>query len=229
MSKKANYGIDAPGVVLGFALVGTIGLALAIFLSWWWLTLGAWGCWTAISMLRGSLHGKFVVRDRLLDGLAIEGAEKILDVGCGRGLLLLSAAKRLTTGKAVGVDIWQTKDQSGNKPETTLRNATLEGVSDKIELKTADARKLPFEDASFDAVISSLAIHNLPDAAGRADVIREIVRVLKPGGKLAIYDIFYTDDYVKSLTKLGLAEIRLSGRLNVFYKDAMLTAVKPAP
>jgi ubiquinone/menaquinone biosynthesis C-methylase UbiE len=229
MSEKANYGIDAPGIVLGFAAVGAVGLALALFFSRWWLALSAWGLWSAISMLRGSLHGKFTVRDRMLDGLSLDGGARILDVGCGRGLLLLGAAKRLTAGKAVGVDIWQTKDQSGNNPATTRRNAALEGVSDKIELVTADARKLPFEGASFDAVISSLAIHNVPDAAGRADSIREIARVLKPGGKLSIYDILgCTDEYAKSLAELGFADIRQSERLNVFYKDALLTAVKAA-
>lgn len=66
--------------------------------------------------------GKLRSRDRLLDGLALRGDETVLDVGCGRGLLLIGAAKRLTTGTAVGVDIWQTEDLSGNRPEATLES-----------------------------------------------------------------------------------------------------------
>jgi cyclopropane fatty-acyl-phospholipid synthase-like methyltransferase len=72
----------------------------------------------------------------------------VLDVGCGRGLLLIGAAKRLTTGKAVGVDIWQTEDLSGNRPEATLENARLERVAERVGVKDGDARRLPFADGT---------------------------------------------------------------------------------
>jgi cyclopropane fatty-acyl-phospholipid synthase-like methyltransferase len=67
-------------------------------------------------MIWDSKVGKLWARDRLLDGLELRGDETVLDVGCGRGLLLIGAAKRLTTGKAPGVDIWQAEDLSGNLP-----------------------------------------------------------------------------------------------------------------
>ncbi len=72
------------------------------------------------------------------------------------------AAQRLPRGRAVGVDVWSTKDQSGNAEQVTRQNAELEGVADRVELHTADMRKLPFDDGSFDVVVSSLAIHNVP-------------------------------------------------------------------
>src|SRR5437660_1447109 len=80
--------------------------------------------------------------------------EAVLDVGCGRGLLLNAAARRLTTGKAVGVDLWQNADLSNNRPEATLENARLEGVADRVQVKDGDARQLPFADAVFDVVVS---------------------------------------------------------------------------
>jgi ubiquinone/menaquinone biosynthesis C-methylase UbiE len=87
------------------------------------------------------------------------------------------------------VDVWSAKDQSGNAEQVTHRNAALEGVADRIELHTADMRRLPFDDGSFDVVVSSLAIHNVPGAGERAKALREAARVLKQGGKLAIADI----------------------------------------
>src|SRR4051794_13314820 len=136
-----------------------------------------------------TLRGKFVVWAELLDGLNLRGDERILDLGCGRGAVLLMAAQHLTSGRAVGVDLWRGVDQSGNSEEATRRNAVAEGVAERVELHTADVTALPFEDNSFDVVVSSLAIHNIGGRAGREKAIDEAVRVLRPGGRLLIADI----------------------------------------
>src|SRR5262249_24546044 len=100
-----------------------------------------------------SRRGKFVVWAKLLDQLNLLGDERILDIGCGRGAVLLMAAQHLATGRAVGIDLWKRGDQSGNSFESTLRNATAEGVADRIDLHTAEMTALPFEDDSFDLVL----------------------------------------------------------------------------
>ena len=77
----------------------------------------------------------------------------------------------------------------GNRPEATLENATREGVSDRVGIQTADMGQIPFPDATFDVVVSCWAVHNLYDPKERGQAVREIVRVLKPGGVALIKDI----------------------------------------
>jgi SAM-dependent methyltransferase len=148
--------------------------------------------------------GKFAVWADLLDRLELKGDERLLDIGCGRGAVLLMAAQRLPRGRAVGVDIWSTMDQSGNAERVTRENAALEGVADRVELHSADMRDLPFGNGSFDVVVSSLAIHNVSGAGERARALREAARVLEKNGKLAIADIRYTRAYASELEACGL-------------------------
>ena len=72
---------------------------------------------------------KFRARDALLNAVSWRGDEQVLDVGCGHGLLLIGAAKRLSSGRATGIDIWQDVDQANNSAAATRRNAELESVS----------------------------------------------------------------------------------------------------
>ena len=144
---------------------------------------------TGLLMLLYAKWGKFRHRDMMLNMLRWRGDERVLDVGTGRGLLLIGAARRLTTGRGTGIDVWSTKDLSGNSLSRTQANIDVEGVQDKVNIKSDDARKLSFPDASFDVVLSNLCIHNIPASDGRAQACREIARVLKPGGTALISDL----------------------------------------
>jgi ubiquinone/menaquinone biosynthesis C-methylase UbiE len=117
--------------------------------------------------------------------------------------LLIGAAKRLTTGRAVGIDIWSTKDLSGNAIAGTQANIEMEGVTDKVELRTEDASQMSFPDGSFDVVVSNLCIHNIPKRAGRDQACREIARVLRPGGMAVISDYKLTKKYAAVFAGLG--------------------------
>lgn len=131
--------------------------------------LGVWGLVAGAQaglMVRSSRVGKLRERDRLLDELSWRGDEWVLDVGGGRGLLLIGAAKRLTTGRAIGLDLWRRQDQPGNDPAATMANAQAEGVAERVELRDGDARQLPFGNQTFDLVVSSMALHNIPGAGG---------------------------------------------------------------
>ena len=213
-----NYGIDAPLVVRNLLIVGTLGLISLItrLLGVWsghddiaviarplmvaGLTCGAMGLW----MLYDSKIGKMREREKYLDKIAWRGDERVLDVGCGLGLFLIGAAKRLSTGRAVGIDKWQQEDLSNNSAAGALNNAMIEGVAEKVEVHTGDARKLPFDDASFDVVLSSMALHNIYNAGERQTTVREIARVLKSDGHLLIMDVLHTRKYAAILRDAGL-------------------------
>jgi arsenite methyltransferase len=223
---SADYGLDAPAVVRRMFSRGgwcvAIGLALyfinraeypepaARLLS----VLGSIGVtFLAVGsfMVWSSRVGKLRLRDRLLDSLDLKGEEKILDVGCGRGLLLIGAAKRLKSGKATGIDIWSSEDLSGNTADATKQNAKIEGVSDRVRVENGDARKLVYPESHYDVVMSSLAIHNISERDERNQAIREMCRVLKPGGKVLIFDIFRTGEYAQVLRDCGASDVTLSG------------------
>jgi arsenite methyltransferase len=239
---RANYGIDAPSVLrnlggggLAAILVGSIiymlrenlprSLATSLANMGWWA--GSFMLLTALLMLWGSRVGKLRLRDKLIASLPWRGDERVLDVGCGHGLMLIAAAKRLTTGKAIGVDIWRREDQAGNSAAATLENVRAEGVQDRVELKAGDARQLPFESATFDVIVSSWALHNIYDRQERERAIREVARVLKPGGHLLIVDIKHTDEYARLLAESGLSDIERHGPNFLFVTPThWLTATK---
>jgi len=226
MRKRADYGIDAPRQVRGLAFFGV--LALLVGLGSWvlkrqtgigpgidllisLLPMAVTFLIFSLLMVWASKVGKFRVRDRLLNAVALRENEQVLDVGCGRGLALIGAAKRLTTGKATGIDLWSAKDLSANSPEAVRANATIEGVADKVDIDTGDMCAMPYADNSFDVVLSMTAIHNVPGNAGRDQALKEILRVLKPGGRLAIFDIFHPFRYATVLRRLGATDVKGSG------------------
>ncbi len=226
---RPDYGQDAPGVVRNLLLAGAAGIAiwaggalgieflravtihlgsteLRIELGPMGLTAGIAFLVTGIWMVGSSRVGKIGERERLLDRVDWKGGERVLDVGCGRGLLLVGAARRLTSGLAVGIDIWSQVDLGGNRPRAPLENARREGVEGRVVVATADMRRLPFPAGTFDLIVSRAAIHNLYESADRRRAIEEIARVLEPGGTAVISDIRHIEDYARAFGAKGCRE-----------------------
>jgi SAM-dependent methyltransferase len=213
--QRGRYGID--GGFAGLAVFGVVEAGLAAAMAWSARhgrpaaaalagLGGAVVAGSAASYLYSTGPGKRAIWAQVLDELGLRGDEHVLDVGCGRGAVLMQAARRLPDGRAVGADIWRRRDQSGNSRAATERNVTAEGVRDRVELVDADARDLPFGSASFDVVVSSLAISNIRDTAGRTQALREAVRVLRPGGRLRIVDDG-ADRYAAVLRDAGCTDV----------------------
>lgn len=202
--RKAHFGIDAPLVplLMALGLLLCIGMAVLGHYRGWWTSAVILALVLAL-FLHASTRGKFVIWQRILRAQAWRGDEHVLDLGCGRGAVLTMVAACVPQGRVTGVDIWSSKDQSGNGPQAAADNATAAGVAGRVELKTADMRELPFADASFDVLVSSMAIHNIGSAGGRDTAIDQAWRVLRPGGRLLIVDIQHARQYQTRLHSLG--------------------------
>ncbi|MGE8203448.1 class I SAM-dependent methyltransferase [Heyndrickxia sp. NPDC080065] len=238
IANKGNYGIDAPIVIRNLLLIGILLIIAAFFILqingivWFTLSilllLGGIVCLgETILMVWSSKKGKGYVVRELIERLNIKENDTVLDVGCGRGFVLHSIAKQLSSGKAIGIDIWNTNDQSGNHLKVTLQNAEIEGVKNRVKIINADARILPFKENTFDAIASSLTIHNISSKSERQKAIDEMYRVLKTNGRVAILDFQYVEEYSQMLIKSGLKDVKISKLyFSMFPPVRIVTGIK---
>jgi arsenite methyltransferase len=241
MPAKPDYGVDAPGVIRNLFVASIAGIAVALFTpsvlhigsldlslhgTGWGIAIGC-GC-GGLLMLIYAKFGKFRHRERMLKLHTWRGDEQVLDVGTGRGLLLVGAARRLTTGHATGIDIWNKEDLSGNALERTEQNLAVEGVTEKCSLVSEGAQKMSFPDGRFDVILSNLCLHNIYDKPTRLKACNEIARVLKPGGTAIISDYKLTGEYAQTLGAAGLrVERKLPNFLTTYPPLRILLAHKP--
>lgn len=242
---KPDYGVDAPAVMRNFFLIGLACLALAALappaVHLGLVTLNSRTFYWPAGFLLGEgllflLYvkvGKFRHRDYMLGLHAWRGEERVLDVGCGRGLLLIGAAKRIARlggrGHVTGIDIWSSADMAANSEGATQNNIQLEGVSQLCTLVSKPAQEMPFEDASFDVIVSNLCLHNIYDRNLRHRAIEQIARVLKPDGTAILSDYKLTGEYASRLRALGFSvQKRRGGFVTTFPPLTVVIARKPA-
>lgn len=246
--RRGDYGIDGDfrvvparvqAALIVVILLVLVGVTVGAEIAGWMIAAIIAGLVAVVMALSVASYlwttriGKFQVWSEILADLGLRGDEHVLDMGCGRGAVLLMAAQLLPRGRAVGIDLWRA-DQTGNGPEVTRCNAEREGVAGRVEVRTGDVTRLPFDDNGFDVVLSSLVLHNIASAEDRRTAVDEAVRTLRPGGRVAIADLLATDEYRDRLRELGLAEVRtrnLGWRmwwLGPLMPTRLVTATKPA-
>jgi ubiquinone/menaquinone biosynthesis C-methylase UbiE len=118
-------------------------------------------------------------REQLLAPVALKPGESVLDVGCGTGSLAIAAKRQVGKGEVMGID------PSEEMIARARHKANKAGLDIRFDVGRAESLDLP--DGSFDVVLSTVMLHHVPRAV-RPDVVREMGRVLKPGGRILAID-----------------------------------------
>lgn len=131
--------------------------------------------------LRATAADEVDARRVYLDLLGVSAGERALDVGCGSGVVTRELARRVgAQGRAVGVDV------SPSLLAVARELAQEQGLGDRVEFREGSALGTPFPDASFDVVLCVTVLSHVPGGEG---AIPELVRLLKPGGRLGVFDL----------------------------------------
>lgn len=237
--KKINYGIDAPKVIARLIIIGVLIIVasylfpiieigeIKIFTSGF-VWAGIFLIVPGLLMILYSKVGKFKQRERILDTIKWTGNETVLDVGTGLGLLMIGAAKKLTTGRSIGIDIFDARDLSNNYIERTEANVRLEHVATKVEILKMDILKTDFPNDYFDVILSNLCLHNIKKAEDRNAACAEIYRIIKPDGKVIISDFMNIGEYTRKFRSLGMqVEKEGTSFFDTFPPLTIIKASKP--
>lgn len=153
-----------------------------------------------------------MVANRVLAALPPGG--HVLDIGTGPGRLLVELAGRRPDASVVGID------PSGDMVTMAARQAATTGLSGRTSVQQASAETLPFPDASFDAVVSSLSAHHWADVSA---AIAEQLRVLRPGGKLWVFDLRRSRAEVGEALSASVRSDDIARPSLGFFRGALLT------
>lgn len=231
---KADYKNWVPQGMLWGIYVGTGIIFVLLVLSLWWLDgtmrlliggvlgllfIGALFGTREMTRLylafsyNGNLRLAEKIVEKVADFVTIPPGGCGLDVGCGSGALTIACAKRNPKARMVGLDRWG-KEYASFTQDLCEANAQAEGVQERTEFMPGDARKLPFDDESFDVVTSNFVYHNI-NGFDRQQLLKETLRVLKKGGTFALHDLMSPSSYgdlgrlVEELGVMGYEKVEL--------------------
>jgi ubiquinone/menaquinone biosynthesis C-methylase UbiE len=151
------------------------------------------------------------VYDLIIQSLGPEVTGHILDIGSGNGMLAVQLAQQRPEVQVVGIDYWG-KDWEYSKG-VCEKNARAAHVESRVRFQKGNAATLEFASDTFDGAVSNLTFHEVRSAPDKRTVVREALRVIKPGGMFAFVDYFYEEKYYgkfsefeNDLRSLGLSQ-----------------------
>jgi SAM-dependent methyltransferase len=139
--------------------------------------------------------GKFQekVYNLIIQSLGAKVNGRILDIGSGNGVLAVKLAQQHCDAEVIGIDYWG-KDWEYSR-RVCEKNACTARVDNRVHFQQGDAAALGFATDTFDGVISNLTFHEVRSVPDKRTVLREALRVVKPGGAFAFVDYFYDTKY----------------------------------
>lgn len=235
---RGVYGIDAPYVPAIFGIVGVVAASIGVIsrggggLIWGIIALVFFA--QAALYMHTTLRGKFIVWRRISAAVDLPDCARVLDIGCGRGMAVITVLQQNETATGLGLDLWRTHDQTGNDPDAIRRNAIANGVIDRLYLLTEDMIDMSVPDDEMDFVFAYVSIQNIRHSQDRHKALTEIYRVTKPGGQIRIVDIAHIQQYERVLADLGAADVSVQSLGwngwfgNPFYACKLVSATKAA-
>jgi len=204
MESRLNYGNWIRKkllVILGLCTIGVfallfipLGIVYRIFMLCVFLITAVSFFFPLYSYLMFSQKGgrfQEKVYQLIIQSLGESVRGRILDIGTGNGVLAVMLAEQHPEIEVIGIDYWG-KDWEYSK-SMCEKNAQIGEVENRVRFQKGDAAMLEFNDGTFDAAVSNLTFHEVRSVEDKREVVREALRVLKPGGKFAFVDYFYDD------------------------------------
>ncbi len=242
---RANYGIyGSRAYYAALAIIASLFLLLiiftelarALFITAFLVSIALLVLLMLVPQILYARRRIGIVHEVIASG-KIGSDDRVLDVGTGRGFLAIEIAKAVKGCYVVGIDIWGMPAKGemhqgfvlGDTKENAEINARLEGVSDRVEFRQCDARKMPFEPESFDVVVSSLVMHQIVYSKDGYRVLEETHKVLKPRGRLMIVDLIIGEIVTGKLQQLGFRDLKVQKVRNLgpfSFLLKMLSATK---
>lgn len=164
------------------------------------------------------LMGMQAVHHRLAEQAELDSAQRVLEIGCGTGNLTLLVKQRSPHLDVVGLD------PDAKALARAARKARRAGLD--LHLDRGFADELPYPDSSFDRVLSALVFHHL-EATSRLATMREVLRVLRPGGSLHLVDFGGDNHHLKGLARIAPRSHKMddnwADRIPMLMRDAGLS------